>query len=195
MTLEELSVVFSADVAPFAAAASRAEAMMSSLAARVSALADAFYQAGIQAGDGLKEGLLARRSAVEAAARTLAQAAVNALRSVLQIHSPSRVTFDAGIYFDEGLLRGIAGGASRVERQASALGRQTAAALSLPDLSLPFSDLSLSPHSAAGETASHLPTQLSLTVPLEVDGYRLGVAAIEGINLVNRGSGRVELTL
>ena len=36
---------------------------------------------------------------------------------------------------------------------------------------------------------------ISITIPLELDGYRLGVAAIEGINRVTQGSGRVELNL
>ena len=31
--------------------------------------------------------------------------------------------------------------------------------------------------------------------PLEIDGYRLGVAAIEGINRVTQGTGRIQLNL
>ena len=192
MTLEELSVVFSADVAPFAQAVSQVSGLISVAASQADGMADHFTAAGTQAGDGLRIGLLSRRSAVAQAAQALAQAAASALRGALAIHSPSRVTQQMGALFDEGLLQGIAGSANRVEREAASLGSRTAAALQFPDVPVPVPAAAPSAAAPAGEAA--LPP-ISLTIPLEIDGYRLGVAAIEGINRVSHGTGRVELTL
>ena len=48
---------------------------------------------------------------------------------------------------------------------------------------------------AAAHAGGEAAVPVNLTVPLMVDGYQLGVAAIEGINRVSRGTGRVDLTL
>ena len=193
MTLEELSVVFSADVAPFAQAVSQVSGLISVAASQADGMADHFTAAGTQAGDGLRIGLLSRRSAVAQAAQALAQAAASALRGALAIHSPSRVTQQMGALFDEGLLQGIAGSANRAEREAASLGSRTAAALQFPDVPVPVP--AAAPSAAATPAGEAALPPISLTIPLEIDGYRLGVAAIEGINRVSHGTGRVELTL
>lgn len=193
MTLDELSVVFSADIAPFESAVRQAAELLTAAADRADGLPPRFLNAGSQAGDGLRQGLLSRRSAVADAARALAEAAAGALRDALGIHSPSRVAMEAGALFDEGLLRGIAGSADRVENEASLLSDRAASALRAPDLPPP-AQAPASPLSRPSAPAEAALPPISLTVPLEIDGYRLGVAAIEGINRVSQGTGRVELT-
>ena len=126
-----------------------------------------------------------------AAAKALADAAAGALRGALDIHSPSRVTFQAGVFFDEGLLSGIMSSANRVEREAQLLGLSAAQALRQPAVSQPVSPVSPAPAAAAAAPLG----DMSITIPLEIDGYRLGVAAIESINRVAGGTGRVALDL
>ena len=194
MSLDELSVRFSADIAPFSAAMAQLSGLLSQAGSQADGLAAQFQAAGANAGEGLRGGLLSQRGAVAAAARALADAASSALRGALQIHSPSRLTYETGRFFDEGLLRGISGGADRVEREAGRLGNRAAAALNAPELNRPVERAA--PASPAGnpQGEASLPP-LSITVPLEIDGYRLGVAAIEGINRVSRGTGKTELLL
>ena len=195
MTLEEISVLFTADTAPISAAIADVTGLLSALGAQAGALEGALFSSGAQAAEGLRGGLLSRRSAVAEAARALADAAAEALRSALSIHSPSRLTFQVGTFFDEGLLRGIAGSAGQVEKEAAALGQNAAGALKAPEFAAPLSSAPsfFSPASPSASGAQLPP--ISLTIPLEIDGYRLGVAAIEGINRVAQGTGRVELSL
>ena len=195
MTLEEISVRFTADTAPITAAVSGLTGLLSALNAQADARAASFFSSGAQAAEGLREGLLARRFAVADAARALADAASGALRSALDIHSPSRITFQVGSLFDEGLLRGISGSAHQVEREAASLGSRAADALKLPDVAAPIPFAAPPASAAAPVSPAQEALPLSITIPLEIDGYRLGVAAIEGINRVTRGTGRVELTL
>ena len=193
MTLEELSVIFTADIAPFTAAAHQLSGMLTQMSAQADALAAHFHAAGVQAGEGLRAGLLSRQGAVTAAARQVALAAAAALRGALQIHSPSRLTYQAGRYFDEGLMQGIESSAGRVEKEAGALGERTAQALHFPQVEFPV-PVSSAPAAPAPDM-DQLLSRISITVPLEVDGYQLGLAAIEGINRVSQGTGRVELIL
>lgn len=183
MTLEELSVVFSADLAPFTAAANSLGVLLSGMSAQADQLAGRFEWAGYQAGEGLKDGLLSRQDAVISAARQVAQAAAAALQGALQIHSPSRLTYEAGKYFDEGMVQGILDGLGRVEAAAGNLGGQSFQALATP--------IAASSPSSLDQALS----RIAITIPLEIDGYRLGVAAIDGINRVSLGAGRTELMI
>ena len=194
MTLDEISVRFTADISPFAAAATQAASLLSAMGSQVSSLAGQFHSAGAMAGDGLRSGILSRQGAVVAAAHAIANAAAAALRSALSIHSPSRLTFEVGQLFDEGLLRGISQSAGQVEKEADLLGHRAASALQIPEFQQPFSFSAPMPLPAA-IPAAPADQNISITIPLELDGYRLGVAAIEGINRVTQGSGRVELNL
>ena len=195
MTLEEISVRFTADITPLGAAAQELTGLLSALDAQADALAAGFYASGAQAAEGLREGLLSRRYAIAAAAQALAAAASDALRNALAIHSPSRLTFDVGTFFDEGLLKGISGSANQVEKEAAALGHRAASALETPEFALPIPAIQPASPAAAASAASPDPTPISITIPLEIDGYRLGVAAIEGINRVTQSTGRIELTI
>lgn len=196
MTLDEISVVFSADTAPFSAAVGQVSALLTAASSEAAQLSGAFTAAGSAAGDGLSAGILARKSSVIAAAQAVASAAASALKSALAIHSPSRLTYQVGAFFDQGLLNGISAGAGQVEKEAASLGRSAADALSLPEIPSPDpSAFSLPNASAPSGEEQQSPAVISLTVPLEIDGYRLGVAAIEGINRVTNGTGRIELSL
>ena len=195
MTLDEISVRFTADISPFSAAAAQTAALLSAMGSQAASLAAQFHSAGARAGDGLCSGILSRQGAVVSAARAIANAAAAALRGALSIHSPSRITFEVGQLFDEGLLRGISQSAGQVEKEADLLGHRAASALQIPEFQQPF--LISAPHSspAQGAVPDSANQNISITIPLEIDGYRLGVAAIEGINRVTQGSGRVELNL
>ena len=193
MTLDELSVSFTADISPFASAVSQLSSLISSASAEADQMASQFTAAGAAAGDGLRNGILSRRGAVMAAARAVAAAAANALRGALAIHSPSRVTYQVGAYFDQGLLEGISRSAAQVEKEAAQLGQSAARALAGTDPSPAAAAFPAAP--ASSPSAAGTESTISLTSPLEIDGYRLGVAAIEGINRVTQGRGRVELTL
>ena len=139
MTLDEISVRFTADISPFAAAATQAASLLSAMGSQASSLAGQFHSAGAMAGDGLRSGILSRQGAVVAAAHAIANAAAAALRSALSIHSPSRLTFEVGQLFDEGLLRGISQSAGQVEKEADLLGHRAASALQIPEFQQPFS--------------------------------------------------------
>ena len=213
MTLDEISVVFTADTVPFEDAVFTVANLISGAEALLFPLPGRFYQAGAQAGQGLSNGLNSMRGAVAAAARALADAASDALRSALDIHSPSRVTEDLGRQFDLGLMKGISADDGDVSSAAAALGgnasRSLADMLSAPEkaadaslrslsssaFSVPSLPLPDAPAVPAASSPGGEDQPLSLTVPLEIDGYRLGVAVIEGINRVARGSGRIELSL
>lgn len=212
MTLDEISVTFSADAAPFADAVSTVCELLFTAGNAADALADRFHSSGVQAGEGLANGLSSMRGAVAAAARTLADAASDALRGALDIHSPSRLTYEIGLLFDEGLTRGLVSGAEAPAEAARRLGGDTAASLestlsapgrsaaraekALSALSVPASLPDLSPaYTATPSLSAADAAPISLTIPLEIDGYRLGVAAIEGINRVARGAGRVSLEI
>ena len=186
MTLEELSVVFTADIQPFTQAVYALQGLVSSAVQTADAMAGAFMQAGHQAAAGLESGLLAGRSRVANAAATLAAAASDAVRSALKIHSPSQVTREMGQMFDEGFLQGMMENMPRLEKEAQSLGSRTEAALSTAVEG---------PASRNMGAADGVPSPVHVTVPLEIDGYRLGVAVIENLNRITNATGRVELQL
>ncbi|MBP3410482.1 MAG: phage tail tape measure protein [Clostridia bacterium] len=62
---------------------------------------------GVQFANGMIQGINSRRGAVIAAARSVANAAAAAMRSALDIHSPSGVTEELGGYFGQGFANGI----------------------------------------------------------------------------------------
>ena len=196
MTLDELSVLFTADVSPLSQAVAQAVQLLSQAGNQADHLAGQFAAAGVQAGQGLQSGLLSQQSRVAAAARALADAASAGLKSALRIHSPSRLTYEVGALFDQGLLDGIAAGADRAAREAADLGSAAASALRGTEIASPLF-AAPAPAASLADTprADSALQSLSLTIPLEIDGYRLGVAAIEGINQVTQGTGRVELAL
>ena len=184
MTLEELSVIFTADAAPFVSAVGLVQSAAGQAVQMVDSIADAFYQAGARAAEGLSRGIGSGRGSVIAAAQSLAQAAADAMRAALQIHSPSRVTREMGQLFDQGFLEGLLQDIPRVEQESRSLGIRAAAALS---------DIAPSPNARSVSSGENVPVHV--TLPLEIDGYRLGMAVIENINRIMGTTGRVELNL
>lgn len=79
-------------------------------------LADSFYGAGISASQGLVDGLTKDVSALERAARIMADQLTNSFKSIMGIKSPSRVMMNLGKFIPEGLAIGIDSGASMVSR-------------------------------------------------------------------------------
>lgn len=186
MTLEEMSVVFSADVQPFARAVDAVQDMAAGAVQAVDGMAAEFLQAGLQAAQGLRAGLLLGKGSVVRAAAELAAAAAQAIRDTLQIRSPSRVTREMGQMFDEGFLQGILENTPRIEEETRRVSHQAAQGLQ-----------GAAPHGAfsgaSGDAAFSAPVHV--TMPLEIDGYRLGMAVLENVNRIRQSTGRVELQL
>ena len=165
MTLEELSVVFSADIGPFADAVSAMEGLVGQAGQIADSLVNEFTQAGYQAAQGLQMGLLSGKGGVSAAAAALAQA-------------------EMGQMFDLGFLNGLMEDIPQVERESRALGQRAAAALE-----------GAAPVGSAGASWAQPAQPVHVTLPLEIDGYRLGLAVIENLNRITQSTGRLELKL
>ncbi len=185
MTLEELSVVFSADIQPFTAAVDTLQGVIGQAESVADGMAGAFFQSGLAAAEGLRSGLLGGKGGVISAAVSLAEAASAALRKALQIHSPSQVTRDMGRMFDAGFLQGILDEMPRVDREARHLGDVSQSAL----------QSSLAKDTPVSASSGVQPSPVHVTIPLELDGYRLGMAVIENLNRITASTGRVELEL
>jgi hypothetical protein len=69
------------------------------------------YQAGVQAGQGLAQGIESQLGAVDAAIKNMAQSMVNTMKSALKSHSPSLVFFDLGYGTGAGAAMGVDQGA------------------------------------------------------------------------------------
>lgn len=142
--------------------------------------------AGAQLSAGFASGVRSGGSVISAAVSSVVNSALSRMRSLLAIHSPSKVTMGFGGYFSEGFAEGIAGSASLAERAADTL---SGTALSGLTSSLP--DAFGAETSPAGRAAENI----RLTVPLYVDGMKLGEASIRGINAVTKSAGKVLLNI
>ena len=124
-----------------------------------------------------------------AAVKAIVSAATSRIRSLLAIHSPSKVAEGFGAYFGEGFALGVDGSVSEVARAADALAGAAVGAISAPALPGEVSE-------QGTETAVQRALGgVNLTVPLYVDGMKLGEASIRGINAVTRSAGRVLLEI
>lgn len=70
-------------------------------------LADQFYQAGIDAAQGLVDGLMAQMETVAKAMGALGEALIAEIKKVLDIHSPSRVMAKMGKHTGQGFVNGL----------------------------------------------------------------------------------------
>ena len=177
MTLEELSIIYTADVQPAVTAIQDLVSAFYRVSDEIAYLQHNFSAAGKQAGQGLADGILSTLEKVIAAARIVAQGAAEELRSALSIHSPSRLTEEMGMQVGAGLANGILQSAGQISSAVSSLSFVPVAANPLFDQVTPAQE------------------NISITIPLEVDGFQLGVAAIDGINRVSRVTGRAELSV
>ena len=134
-----------------------------------SAAATAMNGSGINAGKmfsaGIATGILSGRSGVISAAISVARAAVSAMRSELQIHSPSRVTQKLGRYTGQGFEQGMVESLNAAIRSAQGIvgSMNLTPRLSAPDLSSAFA-------SAAGSIAD---AEVSRPIYLNVNGRTL----------------------
>lgn len=142
--------------------------------------------AGVQMSAGFASGIRSGGSVISAAVSSVVNSALSRMRSLLAIHSPSRVTQELGEYFSEGFAQGVAGCAAEAGRAADVLSGSAVSALTK---SLPV-DFGVD-SSLTGRALE----SLQLTVPLFVDGMKLGEASIRGINAVTRSAGKVLLNI
>ena len=87
-------------------------------------LGSQLFTIGVQAVQGLANGLKSRIASVGAEARNLASNVANSIRSVLNINSPSRVTHALGEHAGQGLANGLKAKQSEVAKQAAQLSQQ-----------------------------------------------------------------------
>ena len=148
------------------------------------------FSAGAALSQGLANGILSKKSAVISASRSVSNAAANAMRSTLNIHSPSKVSRALGADFSQGFSLGIGNAMEDVRKRASGLASAAAAGLSAAAVTLP--EIS----SSDGIGSLHPTAQdVHLTIHINVDGMRLGEASIRGINAVTRATGKLLLNI
>ena len=90
------------------------------------------YQAGVDAAQGLVNGLLAKTKALDAASKKLAAAIVAQIKKTLGIRSPSKVLEWHGAMAGVGFTRGIEGEYGRVQKAAAGLGNAATGIRSTP---------------------------------------------------------------
>lgn len=154
----------------------------------------AAYLTGAQLSQGFANGITSRSGAVMAAVNRVVNAALSRIRSALQIHSPSRVSFEIGGYFGEGFADGIRASIRMAEEGAAAISGAAASALAAPAAVHNVQDAA----GLGGMVRAAVDEALggtSIVVPLHVDGMKLGEASIRGINRVTRSAGRLMLEI
>lgn len=105
-TAQTLLTASSADIAQINKLQSQLQTAADSAGTTV---ANAMYGAGIQAAQGLVNGLQSQQDSIEAQMRVIAQSMENAIKSALGIHSPSKVMMGLGSHVAEGFALGIEG--------------------------------------------------------------------------------------
>lgn len=147
--------------------------------------------AGASLTTGFANGISDKASVVGSAVRRIVNQATRSLRELLDIHSPSRVAAQFGGYFGEGFALGIKESVAHVAQSASLLGASATGGLSA---SLP-QNMRSATHEDMNTAANAVLENLNLTIPLNVDGMKLGEASIRGINAVTRSTGRLLLNI
>jgi hypothetical protein len=87
------------------------------------------YQAGVDAAQGLVDGLTAKKAQLEAAMNSLADTIVRRIKSQLGIRSPSRVFAEVGKNAAQGLANGLKASSGAVASAAADVGDSAALAL------------------------------------------------------------------
>ena len=108
----------------FAAVVGIVKTAVSNIVSAFSNLGSQLFNIGVQAVQGLANGIKSRIASVGAEARNLASNVANSIRSVLDIHSPSRVTHALGEHAGQGLANGLKAKQSEVAKQAAQLSQQ-----------------------------------------------------------------------
>ena len=209
--LETLEIVIKADLSGVTAQLNGLSAQLRGIPAQALALSGSMRSAGSAWADGLAGGLLSGipgaksagrqmaegfasgirsgRSVVTSAVESVVNSALRRMKSLLQIHSPSKVTRSFGGYFGEGFAEGIMNSVSLAERAAGRLSGSALAGLSaLPEVE----------GGMAAQVQSAVESALggvNVVIPLNVDGMKLGEASIRGINAVTKSAGKVLLNI
>lgn len=97
------------------------QAMVASIQAALDGLAEPLYTSGVNAMTGFNNGLEAMRETVLATAASIASGAAAAMQGALDIHSPSRVVEQIGVYTGMALPLGMESQRAEVQRVALAL--------------------------------------------------------------------------
>jgi len=84
-------------------------------------VSSSYSNAGTDAAKGFEDGILSEADSVDAAAGEIAQGALDTVKEVLEIHSPSKKMEGLGKYYDEGLGSGIKSGKNVVINEAKQL--------------------------------------------------------------------------
>jgi len=194
----------------FAAMGGRMIQVAQEVAAGLGSGVAAARSAGRSTGAGYAGGILDALPSVKNAARTLANAAQSIIRSALKIHSPSKVTRELGAFAGEGFSLGVKDELSAVRAQAAALAGAAEGGFSAAEPVVAGAavnrgimaqaqtetglrgDAVMQVVQAAVRTAMD---SLEITVPLNVDGVKLGEASIRGINAVTKRTGRLQLNI
>ena len=143
--------------------------------------------AGRALSEGFAKGISQRSDLVDAAVRKMANAATRKLKTLLSIQSPSKVTEAYGAFFAEGFANGILDAQAETVRAAGALGDTAVRSMRVTELPQAQSGAKADVQEALG--------RVNLTIPIQVDGMKLGEASIRGINAVTRSAGRLLLNL
>lgn len=66
-----------------------------------------FYRSGVSVMQGLNRGMKSMRSTLVSTAHSIASSIARTINKAMDIHSPSRVTFESGTYIGQGLVEGM----------------------------------------------------------------------------------------
>ena len=108
----------------FAAVIGIVKTAVSNIISAFGNLGSQLFTIGVQAVQGLANGIKSRISAVGTEARALASNIATSIKSALDIHSPSRVTHALGEHAGQGLANGLKAKQSEVAEQAAQLSQQ-----------------------------------------------------------------------
>jgi hypothetical protein len=86
------------------------------------------YQAGVQAGQGLAQGLQSQLGAVDGAMQQIASSMIATIKKDLKIHSPSEVFAELGGQVPAGAAMGVDAGAGQAAAAVSRMGSRMAGA-------------------------------------------------------------------
>lgn len=142
-------------------------------------------QAGKAIGDGLGNGIEEKAGELRLRARQVMQGAMNAMRDVAQIASPSKVTTEFGRFLMEGLSEGIGEGEQMAEVAAGEAMRKTTDS---------FAQGLTTPHVSASESSGEEVRELSQkveTLMRELPDMMAEAIAGVGLKINNREFGRL----
>jgi len=148
---------------------------------------------------GFVNGISNKIRAARTAASNLAAAAYGTLTTTLSERSPSKVTYQSGLYFGEGFAIGIGDMANQVYAASERLARDAAAGLNSAAMST-SSTLTVEEGGVAGAISNGIEQGVqrvmnALNISLNVDGQTFGKASIRAINDAQRNAGAVLLEM